>query len=414
MDRPIDAQTKRKRLVKRVSFGSLGLFFTLGIFIWGPRWVQPSLAKNQVRTAVVDVGPVEATITSTGMVVPEFEQVLSSPIDSRILKILRRPGSQLKRGEPIMELDVSQATLEWNKLNQQLAIKMNQQSQRKLELENTLLKLQSLLTVKRLDLKSYQLLASQQRKLWDVGLTSEGQLRQAEVQEETAQTQLKQFEEEIGNARRATQAQLDGLTLEIRTLEQERNEAQRQLDLATTRADRDGVLTWVVAEEGSPVRKGDVIARIADLNSFRVEAKVSDVHAGKLSVGLPVKVKVDETVLEGTVTSILPTIKDGIMTLLVGLKQKSDKLLRAQLRVDVYFVTDHRDRALRIKRGPFATGDGNHDVFVVRGEVAIRTSVQLGISSFEEFEVVRGLMQGDEVIISDMSDYLQMKQIKLN
>ncbi len=414
MDRPIDAYYRKKKLIKRVAMGFIGGTLLLVLLAWVPKWIRPSLAKNRIRTAVVDVGPVEATITSSGTVVPEFEQVLSSPIDSRILKILKRPGSQLKRGDAIMELDVSQATLELNKLNQQLAIKQNQQAQRKLELENTLLKLQSLLGIKRLDLKSFQLQLTQQRKLWDAGLTSEGQLRHAEVQEETAQTELKQLEEEIVNARRVTQSQLDGLVLEIKTVEQERDEAQRQLDLATTRADRDGVLTWVVTEEGSSVHKGEVIARTADLSSFRVEAKISDVHAGRLSVGLPVKIKVDEEYLEGSISSILPTIKDGIMTLLVALEQKSSKLLRANLRVDVYIVTDHKDRALRIKRGPFANGEGDHEVFVIRGDMAVKVPVRLGIASFENFEVVKGLMQGDEVIISDMTDYLRMKEVKLD
>jgi HlyD family secretion protein len=414
MDRPIDAEFQKKRLVKRIAMG-----FVLGVLLivmlaWAPRWIRPSLAKSRIRTAVVDVGPVEATITSSGTVVPELEQVLASPIDSRILKILKRPGSQLKRGDAIMELDVSQATLELNKLTQQLAIKQNQQAQRKLELENTLLKLQSQLGIKRLDLKSFQLQLTQQRKLWDAGLTSEGQLRHAEVLEETAQTELKQFEEEIVNARRATQSQLDGLALEIKTLEQERDEAQRQLDLATTHADRDGVLTWVVTEEGSAVRKGDVIARIADLTAFRVEAKVSDIHAGRLSVGLPVKIKVDEDYLQGSISNILPTIKDGIMTLLVGLEQKSSKLLRANLRVDVYIITDHKERALRIKRGPFANGEGDHEVFVIRGDMAVKVPVRLGIASFENFEVVNGLIQGDEVIISDMTEYLRMKEVKLD
>ena len=414
MDRPIDADYRKKKLIKRVAMGFIGGTLLLALLAWVPKWVRPSLAKNRIRTAVVDVGPVEATITSSGTVVPEFEQVLSSPIDSRILKILKRPGSQLKRGDAIMELDVSQATLELNKLNQQLAIKQNQQAQRKLELENTLLKLQSLLGIKRLDLKSFQLQLTQQRKLWDAKLTSEGQLRHAEVQEETAQTELKQLEEEIVNARRATQSQLDGLVLEIKTLEQERDEAQRQLDLATTRADRDGVLTWVVTEEGSSVHKGEVIARTADLSSFRVEAKISDVHAGRLSVNLPVKIKVDEEYLEGSISSILPTIKDGIMTLLVALEQKSSKLLRANLRVDVYIVTDHKDRALRIKRGPFANSEGDHEVFVIRGDMAVKVPVRLGIASFENFEVVKGLIQGDEVIISDMTDYLRMKEVKLD
>jgi HlyD family secretion protein len=141
----------------------------------------------------------------------------------------------------------------------------------------------------------------------------------------------------------------------------------RQLDLATTKADRGGVLTWVVDEEGSSVRKGDVLARVADLTTFRVQATLSDVHAQRVALGMPARVKLSETAtLDGTVASILPTIKDGVMTLYVALDEKSSPLLRANLRADVFVVTDRRASALRVRRGPFATAAGRQDVFVVR------------------------------------------------
>ncbi len=413
MDRPIDDNYLRSKMIKRLAIGIPAVLVALGLVAWIPGWIQPSVSRSRVHIARVDSGPIEATLTSSGTVVPEFEQVLSSPIESRVMKILKRPGIALKKGEAILELDVSQAVLELNKIKQLLAIKQNQQAQRRLELEDTLIKLQSQLVVKRLDLKSFQLQLKQQQKLWEAGLTSEGQLRRAEVQDETAQTEVKQLEEEKVNAGKATQAQLEGLAMEIKTLQQEQEEAQRQLDLATTRADRDGVLTWVVLEEGSAVHKGDVIARIADLNSFRVEAKISDVYAAKLSVGLPAKVKVDEQYLQGTITNIFPTIKDGVMTLQVGLEDKTSRALRANLRVDVFIVTDHKDRAFRIKRGPFVNGEGNHNVFVVREDTAVKTPVTIGIMSFDYFEVVHGLIEGDEVIISDMTEYQKLKQVKL-
>jgi HlyD family secretion protein len=399
--------------MKRTIWVTLAAVTVAGTYLIASSWMRPSVRRERIRIARVEHGPIEATLTSSGTVVPEFEQVLSSPIDSRVVRILKRPGNPLRKGEAIMELDVSQSQLNLEKLNEQLALKINQQSQRKLELENRLIDLQGQTTNKRLDLKSYQLQLAQQRKLWEVGLTPEGELRRAEVQEEKAQTELKQLQEASALAARSTQTQLDGLNLEIQTLQKEIIEARRQLELATTRADRDGVLTWVVTEEGSAVRKGDTIARVADLESFRVEAKISDVYSNRLSPGLPVKVKVDENYLRGTVYNILPTIKDGVITFLVSLNDKSSQLLRANLRVDVYIVTDHKDRTVRLRRGPFSVGEGNHNVFVIRGGVAVKTPVQLGISDFDYIEVVRGLIEGDEVIISDMSEYSRVKELKI-
>jgi HlyD family secretion protein len=196
-------------------------------------------------------------------------------------------------------------------------------------------------------------------------------------------------------------------------LHQEQREARRLLDLATPRADRAGVLTWALTQEGVAIRKGDVIARVADLGSFRVEATVSDVHAGRLKSGLPVTIKVNDDTLEGTVAAVLPTVQNGALTLQVTLNDPSSALLRSNLRVDVGIVTASKPRVVRIRRGPFATGAGVQQVFVLRGDRAVRTPVELGLASFEQFEVVRGLVPGDEAIISDMNDYTRLKEVRI-
>jgi HlyD family secretion protein len=415
MDRPVDPIFRKKQIIKRFAFTFLGSAIVLAVLGYVPRWIRPSISRSDIRTAIVDTGPIEATISATGTVVPEFEQVLSSPLDARVVKILKKPGAMLAKGEPILDLDVSDSVLGLERLNQQLSLKENEQIQRKLELENKLIDLKSRLQLKEIEVKSFGIQLARQQKLRGAGLNTEEDLRQAQVEEEKAKVELRQLQEAIGNEERATAAKLDGLTLEIETLRKEQAQSRKELDLATTKASRDGVLTWVVEEEGSAVRKGEIVARIADLSSFRVQANISDIHASRLSIGMPVKVQVnEETALDGAISNVLPTIKDGIVTLIVGLEDKSNKLLRSNLRVDVFIVTDRKQKAFRVKRGSFANGEGLHDVFVIRGEKAIRTPVRIGLLSFDECEIVDGLLPGDEVILSDMKDYMHLKEVKLN
>jgi HlyD family secretion protein len=326
---------------------------------------------------------------------------------------MKRPGALVVRGEPIIELDVSESVLALEKVTQQVELKQNQQAKAKLDLDNTLINLKSQWEIKNLEFKSASQNSARNRELHKQGLVSSELLSQAELQEEKNRYELKQLDESKHNARQSTDTQLEGLALEMKTLEKERTEARRQLELATTKSDRDGVLTWVVPEEGATIQKGAVLARIADLNSFRVQATVSDIHASRLLVGMPVRVKINEEFLEGDIASIDPTIKDGVITMLIGLKQKASSLLRSNLRVDVLIAAERKDRVLRIKKGPFANSEGLRDVFVIRGDAAIKTPVRLGISSFEDYEVVEGLIEGDEVIISDMTDYLHAREVRL-
>ncbi len=414
MDRPVDPQFRRRQIIRRVVLFTVVAAILLALFGYAPRWITPSLDRDEIRTAVVEAGPIEATISATGTVVPEFEQVLASPLDARVVRILKRPGAMLRAGEPILDLDVSDSVLALEKLKQQLSLKENEQRQRKLELEKQLIDLRSRMRLKEIEVQSLGIRVAKEQKLREAGLNSVEQLREAQVAEEKAKVELQQLREAIANEERATQAKLDGLALDVETVRKEIAQSRRQLELATTKAGRDGVLTWVVDVEGSAVRRGEVVARIADLSSFRVQANLSDVHAGRLAVGMPAKVQVNEsTVLDGEISSILPTIKDGIVTVLVRLRDRSNKLLRANLRVDVYVVTDRRQRTLRVKRGAFAGGEGVYDVFVVRSGKAVRTPVRIGLVSFDHCEVASGLLEGDEVVISDMKEYMHMKEVRL-
>jgi HlyD family secretion protein len=413
VDRPLDETFRRSRTLRRAGFSFAGVLLVLVILLWGPGWISPSIPRSRIRTARVDAGPIEAVISASGTVVPEIEEVVSSPVDARVLRILVRPGAELRPGQPLAELDTTESVMAVEKLSQNVALKDNQQEKTRLDLERSLNDLDSQARIKDLQLQSFRSQLTRSQALSREGLISVEQLRQAELAEAQAVIELKKIQNERDNAQRSNRAQLDALSLEMATLRQEEREARRQLSLAAPKATRSGVLTWSLTEEGVAIRKGDVLARLADLSSFRVEATLSDVHAKDVTVGLPVAVKVGETTLDGTVSNVLPTIKNGIMTVQVTLREKSNQLLRSNLRVDTFIVTGRRARALRLKRGPFADGAGPMDAFVVRGDRAVRTRLELGISSFEEFEVVKGLVPGDEVIVSDMKDYLHLTEVRI-
>lgn len=413
MDRTIDTTTLRLRIARRIAVAiGLVLLVAAGL-VFLPRFIKPTLARTRIRTAKVTSGPIEAVVTASGNVVPELEQVLSSPIDARILKIHKRPGATVRQGEPILTLDVSQSELALERIKQQIELKQNQQAKAKLDLETTLNTLRGQLEVKTLDYKSFKANTLRQRALFDSGLLSKEKLGEAELAEQKAESELRQLEASIATARKSTDTQIAGLALEMKTLAKEREEAARQLELATTKADRDGVLTFVVAEEGATVAKGAVLARLADLRSFRVDATVSDVHAARLTAGMPVTVKINDRMMKGSIATIDPTITNGVITVRVALAEQPADLLRSNLRVDVLIAVERKNEALRVKKGPFAGAQSVKDVFVVNGDRAVKRPVKLGIASFDELEILSGLSEGDEIIVSDMTEFQHLAEITL-
>jgi HlyD family secretion protein len=412
VDRPLAPEIQRRDRRRRVMQIALPLLVVALLLAWLPGWLRPSFPRARLRTARVTAGPIEAAIMATGTVVPEVERVLSSPLDARVLRILVRPGTQLEVGAPVVELDVSESVLALEKVVKDLKVKENQQAQSRLMLEKALVDLVGKIEVKTLDLEAAQSRLESNQQLFKDSLLSREALRQSELSVKQTQIELGQLRGERENAERANAVQLEGLSLERGSLDKEAAQARRLLALSTTKSDRRGVLTWVLSQEGALVRRGDVIARIADLSSFRVEGSVSDVHAGRLRPGMRAVVRINDEALEGTISEVFPTVENGVIRFTVALAQASHASLRPSLRTDVLVITDRKPRALRLKRGPFADNVAR-GVFVVRADRAFRVPVTLGLSGIDDVEVTSGLADGEEVIISDMRDYAHLSEVKV-
>ena len=413
MDRELDASFRRRLIGRRVAWAGGSVALVVAVLLFLPGWLRPSVERDRIRTGRVDRGPVEGVVEASGMVIPAFEGVLSSPVEARVQKILKRPGEMVRQGDEIVALDMGASRLALERLEDQLAKKVNEQEQLRLSLEKSLSDLRGQIERQKLDAEAAQYRAEGNQKLRSDGLVSEQVLKASEVEAKKARIELAQLAESVRNARRSTDAQLRGLELDVSMLRKERDEARRQLLLATTRSDRAGVLTWVIPQEGVTVQRGQIIARISDLDSYRVEASVSDIHSSRLRRGLPVHVLVDEQPHSGSLAQIDPTIENGAIKFYVDLDEPRHSKLRNNLRVDVLVVTDAKSDVLRIPRGPFAEGGSRQPVFVVEGDRAVRRDVRFGISGYDHLEVVDGLDVGDEVILSDMRDYTRLAEVKL-
>jgi HlyD family secretion protein len=415
MDRELDASFRRRQTWRRVGWTGGSLALVAAVLLLLPGWLRPSLDRDRIRLGKVDRGPVEGVIEASGTVIPAFEGVLSSPVEARVEKILKRPGEVVKAGEEILKLDTSASRLSFERLQDQLSKKANEQLQARLSLEKALSDLRGQIERGRLDAEAAEYRAEQNRKLRKDGLVSEQTLRAAEVEAKKARIELSQLEQSVRDARRSTEAQLQGLDLDLGILRKELEEARRQLDLATTRSDRSGVLTWVVPQEGATIQRGEVIARIADLDAYRVEATVSDIHASSLRPGLTVRTVLDgKPLVHGRLSQIYPTIENGAVKFTAELDDPRHPELRNNLGIDVLVVTGSRPNALRVPKGSFIQGGVIQKVFVLQGGRAVRRDVRLGVTGYDHFEILDGPAAGDEIILSDMKDYLHLEQVKID
>ena len=413
MDRPIEPEVRRRRVIRRVAVTVLSVAAVLFLGAMTVNWLRPSVRRRNLVTARVELGRVDATLQASGTVVPAYEQAISSPVEARVMRIDHRAGDRLVRGDEILTLDTAGSRLDVDRLVDGVRQKESELAELRLKLDDGDASLAAQIEQKKLDRDILHFKAEQYVRMFRNGLVAEQDKLAAETSAKKADIELAQLGAARERARRSGEAQLRASQSQLATVQRELDGSRHQLDLAMTRADRDGVLTWVVADVGSTVRKGDIVARIADLSAYRVLATISDIHASKLAPGMRALVTIDETTtLEGTISSIDPRIDNGVVKFYVDLEGRSHPKLRNNLRVDVFVVNGRRDHTLRVRRGSLGESD-HEDVFVVRGNRLVAMPVRWGLSAQNELEALSGLREGDEVVISNMSDYAGVKTLRL-
>jgi HlyD family secretion protein len=413
MDREIPQEVQNRRTVKRVAATVIGIAAIAFFFAATIEWLRPSLKREEIRTARVERGAVEATLTANGTVVPLIEQVVSSPVEARVTRIGRRAGDRVRAGDELLTLDTAATRLDVERLDQRVAQKESEGAKLRLQLEETIASLTAQIEQKKLDAEIYRYNSEQKTKLLANGLVAEHEALAARAAAKKSDIELRQLEQALVRARRSRDADLAASANELQMVRSERAESRRQLDLAMLRADREGVLTYLLSEEGATVRRGDVLARIADLSAYRVAATISDIHAARLAAGQRAYAKLEDgTRVAGTIASIDPRIENGVVRFHVQLGEPSHRALRNNLRVDVFVVTDVRHGVLAVQRGSLNQTDSGH-AFVIRGDEAVRVPVRFGFAGDDRIEIAEGVAEGDEVVISNMNDYRGVKQLRL-
>ena len=144
------------------------------------------------------------------------------------------------------------------------------------------------------------------------------------------------------------------------------HELERKLQLANIVAKREGVVTWVNKNIGAAIQEGESIARIADLSSFKVQGSISDNYLDQLHNGMTAIIRINETQVRGTVVNIHPSVKMELFHFDIQLDERNNKLLRPNMKVDVFLVTATKAMFCEWQTDLHLKGSFHQDIFVLK------------------------------------------------
>lgn len=410
IEEEVSSQKKRKTYLLIFT-----IIIVLVIGIWLVRFFfKPSLSLADFTTAKVETGIIENTINATGEVLPEFEEVLTSPINASIKNVLMDAGNKVKKGQSILLLDKSVSETDYGKLQFQMESKENEISKLKLDLEKSFYDIKSNNSIKQLRISNLNDAVSSAKRLLKAGGGTKEDVEAAELNLKVAELEKLQLENEIKSKQQTMKIEIREAEIALAIQRKDLDALKRKLDLADVIATRPGVITWVNKNIGASVHEGDALVRIADLSGFKVAGSMSDNLLDKIHNNMTAIIRIGNTQLRGSVVNISPAVNNAIVSFDIQLNQKDSKELRPNQKVDVFLVTTTRNGVLRIANGPAFNGSNLQDVFVLKNGVAERRSIKTGLSNFDYVEILSGLKSGDEVITSDMGDYKNTKTITIS
>lgn len=414
MDREIPKEVRDKERKKKfIKYGAIGVAAVVCIAVL-ISFMRSSVNRKDLVFSEVDNGTIEVSVSASGKVVPAFEEIINSPINTRIVEVYRKGGDSVDVGTPILKLDLQSTETEYKKLLDEEQMKRYQLEQLKVNNNTYLSDLSMQVKISAMKLNRMEVELRNERYLDSLGSGTTDKVRQAELNFNTGKLELEQLRQQYANESKVKEADLKVKELEFNIFSKSLAEMKRTLDDAQIRSPRKAILTYINNQVGAQVAEGSLVAIISDLSHFKVEGEIADTYGDRVAAGGRAIVKIGNEKLEGTVSSVTPLSKNGVISFIVQLNEDNNKRLRSGLKTDVYVMNAVKEGVLRLANASYYVGRGEYELFVQDSkDEIVKRKVQLGDSNFEYVEVISGLKPGDKVVVSDMSSYKNKNKLKL-
>lgn len=415
MDREIPKQKLRRRLRKQLLFAGIGVAVGIGVWAVVTTLMEESVRLSDIRLAEVDTGDIDATVTGNGTIVAAFEEVIVSPVNSKILEVYHHSGDVVDEGTPLLRLDLDEAATRASSERDELAMLRLDYQQLQASHRTRLSDLEMQVEVAEMKLRRQEVELANERCLDSIGSGTTDRVREVELSLRTQSLELKQLREQLVNEQRMLRAEDEAKQLEVSIKETALQQTVRVLADAEIRSPRRATVTSISDRLGASVTQGQQVAVIADLGHYRVDATVPESNAREVKPGGRVHITLGRNHVEGVVSAVSPTAANGLLEVKVSLDNDSAAILRPGVKGDVKISSGFRKNVTRIPNLPFYTGPNSYQLYVrpAGADRLERRSVTLGVAGYDHIEVLSGLQPGDAIVSSPTGRFRDARHVNI-
>ena len=360
MDRELTSKEKWQDRRKVIIRWGLGTGAAVVAVVLLAVLIQPSVRESSLRLATVDTGSIEFAVSATGKVVPGYEEIINSPITSRVMEVYKRAGEVVQAGEPLLRLELSEVQTEYDNMLDEERMKELKLEQLRITNRNNLSEMEMNIEIQEMELDRKAAALRNEKYLDSLGAGTPDKVREAELDYTVSSLKLEDNRRKLQNQRDLAAADEAVAELELSIFRKNKEQTRRRLYDAGIRAPYAATLTFINSEIGAQVGQGEKLAMLADLTRFKVEGELGDMQAGKIAEGYRTTVLAEgyrttvlagRDTLTGMVSVLSPMSTDGLISFTVQLDNESAPGLRSGLKCDIYVVYAYRENVLRLPSG---------------------------------------------------------------
>lgn len=375
----------------------------------------PTVIRDSLWYGTVHRGEMLREVRGPGVLTPKEFRWLASNVAGRVERILVKPGAEVKMNEVLVEL----SNPELHQFAEEAYWKVNaseaQMNALEVQLESQLLDIESEVVSLEAEYLGAKLQYEAESILAEKNIISKINLRRSGLKSEQFLKRLNLAKRRFEHFKNSTKAQLKASIAQIEQLRKGYERRKQQVEGLQIRSSISGIVQEVPVEEGQRVIIGASIARVARPDDLIAELLIPETQAKDIRLGLEVQVDTRNGIAIGNVIRIDPRVKNGTVQVDVEFTQKLPVGARPDLNVDGRITLERLTNVLYVDRPSYAEGGAETTIFRVlnKSNEAVRIPIIYGRSSVNHIEIIRGLNEGEEVILSDMRNWSKDERLNL-
>jgi HlyD family secretion protein len=409
----VKERRQKQRLLLAGGAALVAVLLTFWIYQLEP--AAPIAERANLWIDQVGRGPMLRDVRAPGSLVPEESRWLSLSTEGVVERIVLRPGVTVTPDSIIVEL--TNPELEQRLEDARLALAAGEADLTNLRvgLESDFLTQTAEAARIEADWNEARLQLEANEALWKDKLISELDLKRSRIRAEQLARRVSIEKERIEKTRSSHEAQLAANRAQLDQLRAIHGLRRAEVGNLFLRAGLAGVLQEVPVEVGQRIPSGQSIARVANPTRLKAELRVAETQAKDLVIGLVAEIDTRNGIVQGRLARIDPAVRDGSVLVDVTFDGPLPAGARPDLSVDGRIEIERLDDVLFVARPSFGNPHSQVGLFRLDpdGDYARRVQVLLGRASVDKIEIVSGLEVGNQVIVSDTSQWQDAEVLRV-